>query len=211
MSTKKPVPNPDHWAWAPEDQFQFITDAHQFYSRKFPTDVGPLRFHPPVPRVQRARHDVLTWFYHLGKPFHLRLSYEEFVLRVLSNWPDSICGPSLRARQEYRYYRREPKVSSWFYKRYCRENAPFREKRGYHRHTSHEKKTEVSPKQEWRDHKQFSRDTAKQSHGHPYKKWAKKFSNRKLRQKERINIYRETYENLFKVVPKNIFDPWHWD
>jgi len=67
-------------------------------------------------------------------------------------------------------------------------------------------------KQEWRKNKGFAKDKQKKKGWHrSCPKYIKRYCNKKLRQMERRCIWREEYDKLHSVTPKNLFDPWMWD
>lgn len=190
--SRKPIPNTDAWVWSPEHQRSFISDARDYYRYK----CGTVHIRHPVwePDEQRYRYilprgrlnyQVLNWLYQVGRPFWLKISYEEFLHQIIAG----------------HYATRRHHTISW----YERHGVGYREKQKFVKNKSKVKNkfgenSCKSSKQKWKTCK-------RRGPGNYYKKRAARRHRRWI--KHQLSL--ENWDDLIIENTRRFADPWEWD
>lgn len=152
----------------------------------------------------KPTEDVIHWLYKLGRDYNvLDMDYAEFKRVMLGQHKDYCYWNGIKYR--VRYDRRKYYGSR---SHYCRIEE-YRVLKGF-THKGEPKKDNPS-KDEWWEHKGFTRSRRRTSgFQRGWKRSLKYFNKRKHRQFERENIKNERYDKFHNRSWK-IEDPWSWD
>lgn len=186
-------------SWSEKEQRDFLDFSYTYYRKKH-GDPRPVAYDwfalwrgQPQPNAPKIVRETVGYLYRLGRDLRvLAMAFDEFW-----SWLTARPGYGGRGGRFYEnhgvgYRERLPKVGR---PRPSPEGETARLRQS---------------REDWREGKGFRKDRARQF-SRPYKKWAKKFSNREHRRWEARAILNETTDELFKVKPKHYFDPWYWD
>lgn len=195
-------PTPDWTAkWDADLQREFLKDAHD----AFKTRTKALWINSDL-IVRREKQETLQWIYKWGRDYQvLAMDYDQFCRYIMQdydwrgNWPPRDPYRKARGRRRYR---------GWL-----PDSALDFRVRNHHAHVAPKVLSEEETQyREWREHKQFKRDSAKRGwsycgRGSSRKTWAKRFSNRKERRHVRQCLHAEK-----EIKPHRLFvDTWLWD